>query len=35
MQVTLIITVLLVLAALALSPRFLRRSVGWNQVDPE
>ena len=35
MQVTLIVTVLLVLAALALSPRFLKRSVGWNQIDPE
>jgi hypothetical protein len=35
MQVTLIITVLLVLAALVLSPRFLKRSLGWNQVDPE
>jgi membrane protease YdiL (CAAX protease family) len=35
MQVTLLITVLLVLAALVLSPRYFKRSLGWNQIDPE
>lgn len=35
MQATLIATVLLVLLALVLSPRFLKRTVGWKQVDPE
>lgn len=35
MQVTLIASVVLVLLALVLSPRFLKRSVGWGQVDPE
>lgn len=35
MQVTLIASVLLVLAALVLSPRFQGRRVGWKQVDPE
>jgi len=35
MQVTLLVTVLIVLAAVVLAPRFRKRSLGWNQVDPE
>jgi len=35
MQVTLLVTVLIVLAAVLLAPRFRKRSLGWNQVDPE